>query len=297
MGFDPQKRENWRLLRQDGRFNIARIVQKGHSKSPDLYHRLMSVSWQRFLVFLCAFYLSMNLLFGALYWLVGAGAIGGVPPELTAHRFLTSFFFSVQTFATIGYGQIHPVGIVTNLLVVAEAYVGMLSAAVVTGLVFARFARPTARVIFSDKALIIPHEGVPSFIFRIANERLNQIVDATVTVVLSRDEVTAEGESYRNFYELPLERARSPIFALTWTVVHPIDERSPIRGMGPRELESIRAEFIISLTGIDDTFAQTIHTRYSYVPSEIRWEGHFADILRRENELIQIDLGRIHDLA
>lgn len=239
-----------------------------------------------------------NVLFALAFLLCGPGALAGADLSSESHRFFDAFFFSVQTLATIGYGRITPMGLPANFLVTFEALLGLTGLALVTGLLFARFSRPTARVTFSRMAVVNTHDEIPSLIFRIANERLNQIVEAQVTVVLSRNEVTAEGEKYRTFCDLKLERRRSPVFALTWTIVHPMDEESPLYGVSPEELLESEAELIVSLTGIDDTFSQTIHTRFSYTPQEILWDHGFADILNRTDEgLLMVDFDRLHDVV
>jgi inward rectifier potassium channel len=288
----------YRLLNQDGTFNILRRGLR-HKVSRDLYHTLLATSWARLLLALVMLYFGVNALFAVGYTLCGPNALEGIPAgETFPHRVLDAFFFSVQTLATIGYGKITPRGLPANILVTIEALLGLLGVALATGLLFARFSRPTARVVFSRVAMISPHEGVPSLLFRMANARLNQIVEARVAVTLAKDEVTAEGERYRTFYDLQLERSVSPIFVLSWTVVHPINEQSPLKGMTREKLMETQAELIVTLTGIDETFAQTIHTRFSYTPDEIIWNGTFEDILTRDDtHRIMIDLAKIHQYS
>jgi len=284
-----------RLLKRDGSFNIVRT---GHFRRfSDSYHTMLRMGWAEFLAWLLLVYLTINGLFAAGYLACGPGSLGGSRGIDQGSRFWDAFFFSVQTFATIGYGKITPIGMAANILVTIEALVGLLSLALATGLLFARFSKPTARVVFSNRAILSKHDGIPSLIFRIANQRLNQIVEAQVSFVLSINEVTEEGERYRNFYDLKLERSRSPIFALTWLVVHPIDSTSPLFEKTDEFLKQGFAEFVVSLTGIDDTFSQTIHARYSYLPDEIVWGGKFGDILSRTpDNRIALDLKGIHEI-
>ena len=285
----------YRLLNPDGTFNV---VRKGvrHRISRDVYHTLLSVSWPAFMGLLAGGYLITNALFALAYLLCGPDALAGVANEGGWRRYLDAFFFSVQTLATIGYGKITPQGIPANLLVTIEALFGLLGVALATGLLFSRFSRPTARITFSRVAMMAPHEGVLSLVFRMANVRLNQIVEAKVSVSLAIDEKTAEGEAYRNFYDLGLERSNSPIFVLSWTVVHPVNELSPLRGLTRQQLFEKHAEIIVSVTGIDETFSQAIHARYSYIPDEIIWGGYFEDILsRNECREVIINLERMHD--
>ncbi len=288
--------KSWRFLNRDGSFNIARGGYKKAFAS-DLYHSLLSASWPGFLSFVILVYLSINLIFAGLFFLCGPGALEGVRLSPAFSRFIDSFFFSVQTIATIGYGRISPFGLVPNVLVTVEALMGLLSLALMTGLLYARFARPTARVIFSQHALIAPLDGIPSFVFRIANERLNQISEAHVNAVFVKTERTREGETYRKICDLKLTRNHSPIFALTWTVIHPIDSESPLLGMAEEDLRETNAEILITVTGIDDTFSQSIHARFSYVTEDLIWGARFKDMVSRGDDgKIHIDLKKIHDI-
>jgi inward rectifier potassium channel len=286
-----------RLLNRDGTFNAVRTgVPTGGVG--DFYHRLLSMSWMRFIGVLCLAYLAVNLFFAALYFVQGAEALAGLETAARrdgVSRFSECFFFSVQTFATIGYGRISPVSFSANALVTLEAFLGMLSVAIPTGLIFARFARPTARIRFSKNALISPHDGVSCLLLRMVNERLNQVVEAQVRVGLVRNERTLEGEFYRNFHDLKLERSISSAFVLSWTVVHEIDAVSPLFGVTPEMLRESDAEFIVSVTGIDDTFSQTIHARWSYTADEIIWGGRFGDMLARDPAMgkVRVNLGAL----
>jgi inward rectifier potassium channel len=210
--------------------------------------------------------------------------------------FMDAFFFSVQTMATIGYGDMHPATVYTNFLVTIEVLLGMTGLALSTGLVFARFSRPTARVMFSNVAVVVDHDGVPSLMFRAANQRSNQILEAEVAVMLLRDELSEEGVEMRRFHDMAVSRPRTPMFALSWTVIHPIDQASPLRGESRDSLARSHAQIIVSIGGIDETFSQTIHARHTYEADEIRWNHRFADILTRaEDGHRRIDYRRFHD--
>jgi inward rectifier potassium channel len=283
-----------RLLNRDGSFNISRdgVPKMWFS---DFYHRSLKTPWTVLIGYIFLFYIGVNALFGTLYWFIGPGALSDLS-NLGLNHWLDCFFFSVQTFATIGYGRITPVGLPSNILVTIEAFAGLLSHALATGLLFSRFSRPTAKVVFSESAVISVIDGEPSFMFRVANRRLNQIVDAQVSVILARTEKTKEGEIYRNLYDLKLERSRSPLFALSWSIIHPIDKESPLYGITEKILKESDSEIFVSLTGIDDTYSQAIHARYSYTSEEVKWNKTFKDILTRGSNEITIDLGGIHDL-
>lgn len=193
--------------------------------------------------------------------------------------FLDAFFFSVQTMASIGYGVMHPRTTYAHTVVTIESFIGLLGLAITTGLVFARFSRPTARVLFSQVAVIIPHNGVPTLMFRAANKRGNQILEAQLQVSLLRDEISLEGEFMRRFYDLKLLRSRTSAFALSWTVMHPIDETSPLLGATTESLVEEETTITVSLTGLDETVSQTIHARHTYTAQDILWNMRFVDIV------------------
>jgi inward rectifier potassium channel len=204
----------------------------------------------------------------------------------------------VQTVATIGYGVMHPQSLYGNLVMTLETSFGLIGFAVLTGLIFARFSRPTSRILFSDVAVITRHNGVPTLMFRCANQRLNQILEASVGVTMLRDEVSSEGRRIRRFHDLKLLRQRTPVFALTWTVMHPIDADSPIHGMTQRAMEDEEVEIVVVLTGVDETFAQPIQARHSFLAAEILWHHNFVDILTLlEDGRAAIDYGRFHDVV
>jgi inward rectifier potassium channel len=264
------------------------------AKSPwfgDLYHRTLTMPWWVFLLALSAVYLGANVLFALLY-LGQRGAVANARPG----EFWDALFFSVQTMATIGYGQMAPATFYANLVVTFETVFGLMLLAVATGLVFARFSRPTARVVFSRVAVVAPYDGVPTLSLRLANERRNQILEARVGVTLVRDERSKEGTAMRRFYDLPLARARSPIFSMTFTVMHQIDRASPLCGATPESLAECGCEIVVTVTGLDETMSQTVHARTSYLAHEILFGHRFADVIGwTEDGRRAIDYRRFHD--
>jgi inward rectifier potassium channel len=257
------------------RERIGRVAAGDASARPlsDLYFYLISVSWTRLLLIIVGLFVFINCVFAAGYMMDGGVA--------NAHRssFADNFFFSVQTMATIGYGMMAPRSFISNVLVSVEALSGLVALAVVTGLVFARFSRPTARVRFSKLVVIAPRNGVPSLMFRVVNQRTNRIVEAQVHLVYSRWETTREGESMRRFYDLHLERSRNALFSLSWTVMHSIDDSSPLFGQTAESLKESRGLIIASLVGLDESFLQNIHVRYVWTADEIAWGMRFVDVL------------------
>ncbi len=285
-----------RLLNADGTFNVQR-TGLGVLESIAPYQQLLTMTWTTFLGAVVAVYLVVNVLFAVLYMLAGANALQGQGADMLGGVFGRAFFFSVQTFATIGYGQIGPNGLVPNAIVTAEALVGLMFQALATGLLFARFSRPTASILFSRAALIAPYNGALSLQFRIANRRKNQIIQLESQVLLSLMESDDRGDRVRRYYPLPLERNKVTFFPLSWTIVHPITEASPMDGKTAEDLHSAEAEILVLLSGVDDTFAQTVHARSSYRAQEIVWHARFASIFERSRDgaRVRANISRLHD--
>ena len=281
-----------RFLNRDGSFNVERRgLRVGSSLS--LYHLLLTTTWTRFMALVAGSYVLLNGGFAVAYLLCGPGALVGG----TGTGFARAFFFSVETFSTIGYGNVVPLGMASNLVVTVEALAGLLWLALATGLLFARFSRPTARVLFSRTAVIAPYRGITAFEFRIANLRSSQLLEVEATVMFARME-ESNGRMMRRFYPLGLERSAVVFFPLSWTVVHPIDESSPLRGLTRDDLRRSDGEFLVLLAGVDETFAQRVHARSSYKWDEVVWGAKFSDILHHPTgaEPITIDVGRLHSI-
>lgn len=282
-----------RLLNPNGTFNVRRRgLQRWSSRT--IYHHLLTISWTKFFALFLTAYFTLNVLFAAFYLACGPGALKGETPY---PRGLEAFFFSVQTFATIGYGTIAPAGIAANVIVAIEAVAGLLTFAFATALLFARFSRPTAEIVYSRQALIAPYRNRTSFQFRIVNARNSEILDLGARVIFSRFEGTAP-ERLRRFYPLPLERDAVAFFPLSWTIVHPIDERSPLHGMTAEAFNASQAEFLILLRGTDETFSETVHSRRSYIASEVVWNARFRPVFLplQDEDLVAIDIGRLHEI-
>lgn len=256
----------------------------------DLYHRGLTLHWTRFLALGAVFYLLVNILFALLY-LLQPGAIAGAKPGV----FQDALFFSVQTIATIGYGQMFPATLYANILVTLETMAGLIFVALTTGIVFARISRPTARVMFSNTIVIAPFQSVPTLQVRVANERRSQILGADVRLVLLRFEESAEGVMLRRFFDLKLSRSHTPVFALSFTIFHAIDEKSPLWGADAASLAAEEAEILVTVTGLEETTSQNVHARRSYLPSEIRWGYRYADIFMTDAKGNRvIDYTRFH---
>ncbi len=259
----------------------------------DTYHLLLTWSWTRLFAALGLAYVAINSLFALAYLGLGPGAIQNAEPG----SFADAFFFAFDTMATIGYGDKVPRGIPANLLSLLQVMLGMAGMAVTTGLVFAKFARPTARVLFSKVAVVHPFDGVPSLLFRMANARANQIVEAELTVVAIRSELTVEGETVRKVYDLKLRRARSSVFSLSWMAVHPITPESPLFGLDAAGLAQAPLNIMVSVSGIDEHLGQTVHARHAYGPADLVFGQRLADILDVQPDgSAVIDYRRFHDV-
>ena len=285
-----------RLLNADGTFNVQRAGLPFLS-SLNLFHTLLSMSWRMFLLLVLLLYFMSNVVFGAIYASLGPDAIIDTTTNPMTNIFVRGFFFSVQTFATIGYGTIHPSGIVPNLLVTFESYYSLLANALITGLVFARFARPTAKIIFSDVAVIAPYRGIEGLMFRLVNGRSSQLIEVGIKVLFARL-VNEDGRPVRRFDFLDLERKTVTFLPLALTVVHPITDDSPLKGLTQDDLIRTDAELLILLTATDETFAQVVHTRSSYKPHEIRCGNKFVSIYNEveEGEPISIDIRKLSQI-
>lgn len=280
-----------------------RLVPKGVLQLPnagvwylywrDPYHLLLTVSWSGFLLFIVLTYAAINAIFALVYLTDGEGIANA-----HAGSFGDAFFFSVQTLASIGYGNLYPQTFFTNAVVTLEALIGLLGFAVVTGLAFARFSQSTARVLFSRFAVVTYYNGIPTLMFRTANQRGNQIVEAQMRAYLLRDEISLEGQFMRRLYPLRLLRSQTPSFALTWTAIHPIDTESPLQGQTADSLVHLKAQIVISLSGIDETVTQAVHARHLYQAQEILWNYQLVDIIH-ETKCGEhyIDFTHFHDVV
>ena len=284
-----------RMINRDGSFNVER---RGLPlfQSLSTYHILIRTSWTNFNVLLVASFLAINGIFAILYTLIGFDHLNGAVGVGFLDRLSETFFFSTQTFTTVGYGRISPEGFWANTLATFESMAGWLYFAMAAGLFYGRFSRPYARIIFSNNAIIAPYRGGTAFEFRIANERDNQLIEVEAQVLLSRRE-QEEGEIKRRFYPLALERTQVTFFPLTWTVVHPIDKASPLFGVTQESLMESDTEFLILLKAFDDTFSQTVHARSSYKHHEVIVGARFATIYGMNTMgKTTVDLHKIHDV-
>ena len=278
------------LLDARGRTLIERRGVKKASLADDAYHLLRTASWKRILLLFAGLFLISNVLVAAVLYFGGADIIN-------AHGFLDDFWFSVQTMGTIGYGVLAPNDHFANVVVTIESFYSIILTALITGVFFSRFATPSARVIYSKVAIISDHDGIRVLQFRMANERTTAIVEATIRAYLTRDEKLADGSNIRRVYDLHLRRSTSPVFALSFLAVHPIDDKSPLYGVNAVRLRESNTNVVVTFTGIDDQLAATVHSRYLWTWNDIVYDQKFADmfLLDPNTGKRYLDLGPIHD--
>jgi inward rectifier potassium channel len=258
----------------------------------DLFHHFMTVSWPRLFATLAAFFFLFDLLFGFLYYLVP-----GCVADLNPPGFAGDFFFSVETLATVGYGEMHPASFYGHSVAMIEIFVGLMSLALITGLMFARFSRPQARFLFTKNAVVRPVDGKQTLMFRAANERQNVVQDASARLHMLRDEVTQEGYHFRRIVDLPLQRSQHPMFSLGWTIMHVIDAASPLSRETAESLLGRRATFVLTLSGTDENTGQTLMARNDYSSADIRWNSSFHDILEEDPDgTLHVDYSKFHDI-
>jgi inward rectifier potassium channel len=276
-----------------GNSQIQRIGVGGRLHWGDLYHWVLTLSWSGFFALVCGIYIATNLVFaGAFYY--RPDAVANARPG----AFLDVVFFSIETLATVGYGYMHPATTYGHTVASLEIFLGMVEVAAVTGLLLARFSRPTSRILFSDFACITTFNGVPTLMVRTGNERSNLIIEATVHAALVRRETTLEGQMFTRFYDLKLEREQTSVFALSWTIMHTIDEASPLYGLTQKDLHDTVTTLTVSISGMDDTLNDFVHARQSYAAEHIYFGHHFVDILSDKIGDVRIlDFGRFHDIT
>ncbi len=284
--------ENARLIKKDGTFNVKKLNQPLDARL-NLYHRLVAMHWLKLGALILAFYFLLNLFFAAIYYAIGVEHLIGNDTDSGMDAFSEAFFFSSQTLTTVGYGKISPQGYLTSFVAGLEALAGLMTFAIITGLLYGRFSRPNPSIRHSENALISPYLDITGFMFRMANDRTNQLMDVEVTVMFTRNE-EEEGHLKRKYYTLPLERHRIKYLATSWTVVHPITKDSVLYGETPESLQASDGEFLISVKGVNDTMIDPVHSLKSYLYSELIWGAKFDPILNVEGEEYTLDLAQIN---
>ncbi|HEY1493954.1 MAG TPA: ion channel [Candidatus Solibacter sp.] len=298
-GFDPGLTQTYtgnvrRIIDKDGSFNVRRRGGNWHDIHP--YLHLINMGWPQFLAWLITGYLVTNTIFAAIYYELGPGELGS-SPGMTLSRYLDCFFFSAHTLTTVGYGSIAPIGLGANIVASIESMVGVLLFAVATGLLFGRVSRPSAKIGYSENVLIAPYQDVTSLQFRVVNRRANNLMEIEARVLLMTVD-TVNGQMQRTYKQLKLEREQLTFIPLTWTVVHPIDNESPLWGVSAADFERRQIEIMVLIKAYDDTFSHTVFSRFSYRYDEVIWNRRFAPAFSvdQEGELV-LDLQKVGQLT
>jgi len=282
-----------RFINKDGTFNVARKGSSRFIKNFEIYHKLISMSWPSFLLVVLLSYTILNFLFAFFYFSIGTSHLAGAIQGTKYDEFMDAFFFSSQTITTLGYGRIAPVGFLANSIAALESMLGLLGFALATGLLYGRFSRPVAKILYSDSALIAPYKGGKGFMFRLVNKRNNQLIESEVDVTLTMNK-QKDGTTFRSYEPLKLEIKKINLLALSWTVVHPIDEESPLYNLTEEDLKKNDAEFIILLKAFDDTFSQNVYSRNSYKSPEIVWGAKFISMIETGESSFSLDMSKIN---
>ncbi|MGZ3872260.1 MAG: ion channel [Mucilaginibacter sp.] len=296
LGFGPQPvMKSQPLINKDGSPNIKRTGLPFFN-TVNNYHTLITMGWTKFWMLVLSCYLTINIIFAFIYMSFGPNSLDGSSGNTPFGHFMDAFFFSAQTISTVGYGHISPKGMGTNSVAALESMMGLLAFALATGLLYGRFSRPSARIVYSKNILVAPYlENGRGIMFRLANLRRNMLIDLEIEIIFSYNE-TVGGKTVRRFYPLDVERRKVSVLTLNWTVVHPLDENSPLIDMTKEDLVNSEAGFAILLRAFDDTFSQTIHSRTAYQASEIVWGAKFKPVFDRdETGRIVLDLSRISE--
>lgn len=282
LGFGSTESATRRLLDKNGDFNLRR-TGLSLTKRISVYHDLIDMSWPAFIGLIFSAYFIINVGFAILYYLIGTEHLAGIEGKNEWAKFADAFFFSAQSLTTVGYGRISPTGFWASFVASLEAMTGLLGFALITGLLYGKFTRPNARILFTASAVIAPYKEMSAFMFRIVNERRNQLLEVEVQVVLAFNQESA-GKKNRVFIQLGLENSKINFFPLPWTIVHPINEDSPLSGWTEQEMEQSDTEFIILVKAYDDSFSQNVYRRYSYTYKEVKWGAKFPVIWEKDRD-------------
>jgi inward rectifier potassium channel len=283
-----------RLVNKDGSSNVQRNGLP-FFESLSFYHALIKMSWWKFNVLVFSVYLAVNIVFAFIYYFIGLEQIGGMVASTQEEKFWEAFFFSTQSLTTVGYGRLNPLGMGASIVAAVESMMGLLGFALATGLLYGRFSRPVAKILYSNRALIAPYRGMTGFMIRMANKRKNELIELEATLTMSHVEIVG-GKEVRKFEFLNLELKRISILTTTWTIVHPIDDSSPLKGLKPHDFKKKKVEFMLFIKAFDDSFSQTVYSRSSYTFAEIEYGAKFMPLVSPGSKgSVIVSLDKIHD--
>jgi inward rectifier potassium channel len=285
-----------RLMNKNGRSNVRRIGVPFYAAT-NLYHSLITMSWLKFNLIILSSYFTVNIIFAFIYYFGDVAHVSGMIYKSGFEKFMEVFFFSAQSLTTVGYGRLNPTGYFDSSVAVIESFTGLLGFAMATGLLYGRFSRPVANILFSKNALIAPYQGFTALMIRLANKNRSELLDSEATIVMAYIDENNENKT-RKFSNLKLELTKINLLSMSWTIVHPIDEESPLYGWTDEEYRKKEVEFLVMINAYEETFAQTVHTRSSYQFHELVFGAKFNSIVQPgENGSVTVELNRINDHA
>lgn len=281
LGFGKNVTTNGRMMNPDGSFNVERQYLNPWDNT---YFHLVTMSWKLFFLLVLLAYLILNLIFTALYLIVGIEQLAGVPIGSFWENFSSVFFFSTQTLTTTGYGHINPVGFAANIISSFESFLGLLTFALISGLLYGRFSRPTAKIVFSENILVAPYRDGEGLMFRMGNARKSEMLETEVQMILAMNQQEEDGSTIRKFYGLSLEISKISFFSLSWTVVHGITEDSPLWGFSYDDLVEANTEVLVLVKGTEEANQQLVHARRSYFATDFVWNARFLPVITRNHK-------------
>ena len=291
LGLDTKSgNTGYRALNKDGTFNVKKH-NVPYLERINVFHTMVTMSWAKFFLILGIVYFGINIVFASLYVLIGTENLTGIQGTTSVEKFMDAFFFSAQTITTLGYGQVAPLNLPANMVAATESLLGLLLFALATGLMYGRFSKPFASIKYSTHGLIAPYQDINGFMFRVVNPKKNQLIEVEATVILSMKR--KHDEDAREFHLLELERSKVVFFPTMWTIVHPINNQSPLFGATQEEVLNKEAEFIVFIKAFDESFSQTVYSKSSYKADEIKWGEKFTYLTKRHGNGLAVDVGNI----
>ena len=281
----------YRMLNKDGSFNISK-KNISFGQRINFFHTLVTMPILHFVLVIIVSYLVVNLVFATVYFAIGVENLTGIQGTTDVDNFLEAFFFSAQTITTLGYGRVAPISLLANVVAAIESMLGLLSFALATGMVYGRFSKASAKIMYSDHAVIAPYGSINGFMFRLLNPHDTQLLEVEVNISMS---LLRKDSNLRDFHNLKLERSSVVFLPSLWTVVHPIDDKSPLHSLNEEQLKTKDAEFIIVLKAFDESFSQVVYSRTSYKADELRWGKKFNYIIEQNADGIVVDASRIDE--
>ncbi len=276
LGFGKNITTEGRMMNADGSFNARR---QRIGLGDNIYYHLIRMRWRHFFLLILAAYLLLNAVFALAYCLSGISHLQGIAPGSFLHDFIEAYFFSTQTLTTVGYGRVNPVGLPANILAALESFTGLLAFSLISGILYGRFSRPLAKIVFSENLLVSPFRDGQALMFRMANARKSELLETEVQMVIALNQPDEDGRLIRRFFPLELEISKISFFPLSWTLVHALNEKSPMYGFTEGDLIACKAEFMILVKGTDETNQQVLHARRSYAADELVWNARFRPVI------------------